>query len=200
MAKLYFRYGAMGSSKTANALMVAYNYKERGKRALLAKPKLDTREIGVMHSRIGLEEPCIYVEELVQMPMEELEAYDCIIVDEAQFCTKSDIQFFTLEIYFSGVWLIFTAEGFNQSTFACPVFAQKSYNVTSVSVKVCIIQCLNSGKGLTHISHFKIRHIYPFWFSLKNAAESLANDPAAFNHSVNSLRVLFIEFIFILLL
>lgn len=52
MAKLYFRYGAMGSSKTANALMVAYNYKERGKRALLAKPKLDTREIGVMHSRI----------------------------------------------------------------------------------------------------------------------------------------------------
>lgn len=38
MAKLYFRYGAMGSSKTANALMVAYNYKERGKKAMLAKP------------------------------------------------------------------------------------------------------------------------------------------------------------------
>ena len=36
MAKLYFRYGAMGSSKTANALMVAYNYNERGKKALLA--------------------------------------------------------------------------------------------------------------------------------------------------------------------
>ena len=95
MAKLYFRYGAMGSSKTANALMVAYNYKERGKRALLAKPKLDTREIGVMHSRIGLEEPCIYVEDLVEMSTEDLEAYDCIIVDEAQFCKKSDIEFFT---------------------------------------------------------------------------------------------------------
>ena len=64
MAKLYFRYGAMGSSKTANALMVAYNYKERGKKVLLAKPKLDTREVGVMHSRIGLEQPCIYVEDL----------------------------------------------------------------------------------------------------------------------------------------
>ena len=63
MAKLYFRYGAMGSSKTANALMVAYNYKERGKKVLLAKPKLDTREVGVMHSRIGLEQPCIYVED-----------------------------------------------------------------------------------------------------------------------------------------
>ena len=85
----------MGSSKTANALMVAYNYKERGKRALLAKPKLDTREIGVMHSRIGLEEPCIYVEDLVEMSTEDLEAYDCIIVDEAQFCKKSDIEFFT---------------------------------------------------------------------------------------------------------
>ena len=95
MAKLYFRYGAMGSSKTANALMVAYNYKERGKRALLAKPKLDTREIGVMHSRSGLEEPCIYVEDLVEMSTEDLEAYDCIIVDEAQFCKKSDIEFFT---------------------------------------------------------------------------------------------------------
>lgn len=95
MAKLYFRYGAMGSSKTANALMVAYNYGERGKKALLAKPLTDTREVGVMHSRIGLEQPCISVEELVQMDEAVLKTYDCIIVDEAQFCRKSDIEFFT---------------------------------------------------------------------------------------------------------
>lgn len=95
MAKLYFRYGAMGSSKTANALMVAYNYKERGKRVLLAKPKLDTREMGVLHSRIGLEQPCIYVEELVEMPLAKLDSYDCVIVDEAQFCKKEDVEFFT---------------------------------------------------------------------------------------------------------
>ena len=95
MAKLYFRYGAMGSSKTANALMVAYNYKERGKRVLLAKPKLDTREMGVLHSRIGLEQPCIYVEELVEMPLEKLDSYDCVIVHEAQFCKKEDVEFFT---------------------------------------------------------------------------------------------------------
>ena len=44
MAKLYFRYGAMGSSKTANALMVEYNYYERGKHALLVKPKTDSRD------------------------------------------------------------------------------------------------------------------------------------------------------------
>lgn len=94
MANLYFRYGAMGSSKTANALMVAYNYGERGKKALLAKPLTDTREVGVMHSRIGLEQPCISVEELVQMNDAVLKTYDCFIVDEAQFCKKTDIEFF----------------------------------------------------------------------------------------------------------
>ena len=44
MAKLYFRYGAMGSSKTANAIMVWYNYHERCKKALLVKPGVDTRD------------------------------------------------------------------------------------------------------------------------------------------------------------
>lgn len=55
MAKLYFRYGAMGSSKTANALMVEYNYFERGKRALLVKPKIDSRDgERIIASRMGL--------------------------------------------------------------------------------------------------------------------------------------------------
>ena len=44
MAKLFFRYGAMGSSKTANAIMVQYNYEERGQKALMVKPRLDTRD------------------------------------------------------------------------------------------------------------------------------------------------------------
>ncbi len=95
MAKLYFRYGAMGSSKTANALMVAYNYYERGKRALIAKPRVDNRDgDGVIYSRIGLKQNCIYVEKLVQMTDEEISGYDCIVVDEAQFCTKEDVEFF----------------------------------------------------------------------------------------------------------
>ena len=92
MAKLYFRYGAMGSSKTANALMVAYNYRERGQRVLLAKPALDTRDgEGVMASRIGLSQPCISVERLVAMSSSELRGYACIIIDEAQFCTKEQV-------------------------------------------------------------------------------------------------------------
>ena len=95
MAKLYFRHGAMGSSKTANALMVAYNYYERGKRAFLVKPKLDTRdEIGVIISRMGLKNECSFVETLVEMKDEEIKAYDCVIVDEAQFCSKEQIDFF----------------------------------------------------------------------------------------------------------
>lgn len=44
MAKLYFRYGAMGSSKSANALMVRYNYIEKGKNVILIKSGLDTRD------------------------------------------------------------------------------------------------------------------------------------------------------------
>lgn len=94
MAKLYFRHGAMGSSKTANALMVAYNYYERGKEALLVKPKIDTRDVGVIRSRMGLEQKCIYVEDLLMMSDAEISRYDCVIVDEAQFCKKSDIEFF----------------------------------------------------------------------------------------------------------
>lgn len=95
MAKLYFRYGAMGSSKTANALMVEYNYRERGKRALLVKSAIDTRDgERVLRSRMGLEKECIWAEELVLMPEEEICTYDCVIVDEAQFCSKEQIEFF----------------------------------------------------------------------------------------------------------
>lgn len=94
MAKLYFRYGAMGSSKTANALMVGYNYYERGKMALLVKPQLDDRDgEGYVASRMGLRQKCDYVEHLVTMTSEEIQKYDCIIVDEAQFCTKDQVEF-----------------------------------------------------------------------------------------------------------
>ena len=95
MAKLFFRYGAMGSSKTANALMVEYNYRERGKRALLAKPQIDMRDgEKIISSRIGLQRECIWTEELVKLPDEEIQKYDCIIVDEAQFCSKAQIEQF----------------------------------------------------------------------------------------------------------
>ena len=95
MAKLFFRHGAMGSSKTANALMVEYNYYERGKKALLLKPRLDNRDgEAVIKSRMGLSKECKFVEDLTEMSDDEIRTYDCIIVDEAQFCKKSDIELF----------------------------------------------------------------------------------------------------------
>ena len=62
MPKLYFKYGAMGSSKTAQALMCKFNYEQRGFRILLIKPSLDNRDLEnskiVVKSRIGLSSPC----------------------------------------------------------------------------------------------------------------------------------------------
>ena len=94
MAQLYFKYGAMGSSKSANALMARFNYEERGQETLLVKPQLDTRDGDHMvRSRIGLEHPCIYFHEMQQMPDAELQKYACIIVDEAQFLTKDEVYY-----------------------------------------------------------------------------------------------------------
>ena len=59
MAKLYFKYGAMGSSKTAQALITKFNYEERGMKVWLIKPATDTRGgITNLSSRIGLESEC----------------------------------------------------------------------------------------------------------------------------------------------
>ena len=96
MAKLYFRYGAMGASKTANALMVQYNYEERGKKALLCKPALENRDGAlVLRSRMGLEAPCLTAEELLSRGEAFFtgpEKPDCIIVDEAQFLTRAQVE------------------------------------------------------------------------------------------------------------
>jgi thymidine kinase len=59
MAKLYFKYGAMGSSKTANALITKFNYEERGMKVWLLKPATDDRDgQDIIRSRIGLECRC----------------------------------------------------------------------------------------------------------------------------------------------
>lgn len=96
MAKLYFRYGVMGSSKTANALMVQYNYQERGQEALLVKPAVDQRDgARFVASRAGLSNACIYFSDLQAMPTGGLDAYACIIVDEAQFLSQEEVRYLT---------------------------------------------------------------------------------------------------------
>ena len=94
MAQLYFKYGAMGSSKTANALMARFNYEERGQETLLVKPQLDQRDGDHMvRSRIGLTHPCVYFHEMQAMGEEALKRYACVIVDEAQFLTREEVLF-----------------------------------------------------------------------------------------------------------
>ena len=96
MAKLYFKYGAMGSSKTAQALITKYNYEENDLRVWLIKPSADTRDgVQTLRSRIGLEAT-------VEVVAPEVDIYarflgsrvkkcDVIIVDECQFLTEKQI-------------------------------------------------------------------------------------------------------------
>lgn len=103
MAKLYFRYGAMGSSKSANILMVRYNYEERGQYAVLLKPRVDNRDgEGEIQSRIGLSAPAEYVDEFLEAisdtwSMDSPEylyhekKVDAVLVDEAQFLSAEEI-------------------------------------------------------------------------------------------------------------
>ncbi len=96
MAKLYFRYGVMGSSKSANALMVRYNYEERGQKALMVKPDIDQREgKAIVNSRIGLNYPCIWFDQFRAMSEREIKSYQCVIVDEAQFLSRDEVRFLT---------------------------------------------------------------------------------------------------------
>ncbi len=96
MAKLYFKYGAMGSSKTAQALITKYNYEENDMKVWLLKPSADTRDgASILRSRIGLEAE-------VEIATPDANVYDryvadhvgkcdAVIVDECQFLTSAQI-------------------------------------------------------------------------------------------------------------
>ena len=96
MAKLYFKYGAMGSSKTAQALITKYNYEENDLKVWLIKPSADTRDgVTTLRSRIGLESRVEVI-----APQTDIRALfettqkghcDVIIADECQFFTVAQI-------------------------------------------------------------------------------------------------------------
>ncbi len=94
MAKLYFKYGAMGSSKSAQALITKFNYEEKGMRVWLIKPSIDTRDgADIIRSRIGLEAHAniILPEDNIVEKYRLAESYDVIIADESQFFTPEQI-------------------------------------------------------------------------------------------------------------
>lgn len=100
MAKLYFKYGSMGSSKTAQALMTKFNYEQKGFNVILIKPLLDTRDVEngkiIVKSRIGLSSNCYAFEtskNLVDFIKKiGINERTIVIVDEVQFCTKKQIE------------------------------------------------------------------------------------------------------------
>lgn len=93
--KMYFYYGAMGSSKTANALMTRFSWEDKGKKVALLKPSIDNRDgVDIVKSRAGLTAKAILIypdskiRDVLPAPVEE---YDNLIVDEAQFLTKEQV-------------------------------------------------------------------------------------------------------------
>ena len=95
MPKLYFKYGAMGSSKTAQALITKFNYEERGMRVMLIKPATDVRDgADMIRSRIGLAhkcEPLTAADSIMERFVARKDSTDVIIADECQFFTEAQI-------------------------------------------------------------------------------------------------------------
>ncbi|WP_308491579.1 thymidine kinase [Microbacterium terrisoli] len=113
MAKLYFRYGAMNSGKSTALLQAAYNYEERGQRVLLAKPEIDTKDADSISSRLGVTRPVDFLirpdddlralfaahrarvrrdaEALIPAAGDAAADVACLLIDEAQFLTRAQV-------------------------------------------------------------------------------------------------------------
>ena len=97
--KLYFRYGTMGSAKTALLLTTAYNFEERKMDYMCLKPVIDTREgRNVIRSRIGIERECVWIYNNTNLYDFAKTLYkrdgrvvDWFLVDEAQFLTEAQV-------------------------------------------------------------------------------------------------------------
>lgn len=90
--KLYYRYGAMGSGKTAALLQVKYNYEQKGMHPILIKPLIDTKGADTVVSRIGISAPVDILlgqDDSIRPLLKEKP--DAIIVDEAQFLTPKQV-------------------------------------------------------------------------------------------------------------
>lgn len=98
MSKLYYRYGAMNCGKSTNLLQVAHNYEERGMKVIIIKPKTDTKGGNTVVSRLGITREVDMLIRPNENIYEEVEKYTkengivhCILVDEAQFFNKHQI-------------------------------------------------------------------------------------------------------------
>lgn len=127
MAKLYFKYGAMNSGKTALLLQAAYNYEQRGMKTLVLKPAIDTKGGDYIVSRIGLERKIDHSikkdEDIYSYLKNNISGIACIFVDEVQFLSKNQVEDllqivvdFDIPIICYGLRTDFKTEGFEGST------------------------------------------------------------------------------------
>lgn len=99
MSKLYFRYGAMGSGKSAALLQVVYNYKERNHKVVLIKPQIDTKGENKVISRIGISQPVdlrVAPKDSIMNLIKRFKGTKAIVIDEAQFLTPKQVD----ELYY----------------------------------------------------------------------------------------------------
>ena len=95
MSKLYFKFGAMGCSKTAQALITKFNYEEKNLKVLLLKPSIDTRDgADIVRSRIGLEAKAVVVapeDDIFALFAQQYFDRAAVIVDECQFLKEKQV-------------------------------------------------------------------------------------------------------------
>ena len=98
MAKLFFKYAAMGSGKSIDLLRTAYNYEENGYKVIVAKPKIDTKGDNKVVTRIGLERKVDYLipedDNVFEVLKHKLKGIDAIFIDEAQFLKREQVDGF----------------------------------------------------------------------------------------------------------
>lgn len=156
MGKLYFRYGVMGSSKTANALMTRFNYIEKNKTVLLLKPATDTRDgITKIKSRIGLEADAVVVNKDSSI-FDIWNNENIIIVDECQFLTKNQIiQLRTIAAKYNTIVFCYGL----RSDFKCNLF-EGSEALLAVADEIQEIESIcRCGKKATVNARFSNGHV-----------------------------------------
>ena len=97
MAKLYFYYSTMNAGKSTALLQASHNYEERGMRTLLYTAKIDSRDGGLIHSRIGIEREALHFHAGLDLKAQisaehERAALACVLVDESQFLTPAQVR------------------------------------------------------------------------------------------------------------
>lgn len=126
MAKLNFKYATMNSGKTLDLIRTAHNYEENGYKVIILKPAIDTKGETYIESRIGLKRKVNYLigkeDNIIHTIANELDNLTCILVDEAQFLSKKQIdelflitKVFDIAVICYGLRLNFMMEAFEGS-------------------------------------------------------------------------------------